>query len=315
MATIADVAKLAGVSKATASRAFSRPEMVSPATAQRVRDAADKLGFVVNNTARLLAGGRTGILALVVPTLDNSFVSPIIGGAQARADEAGLQLTVVVHPLERAAELAVFERLARQVDGFIIVAPRGTDDIVVTAASSKPTVLVDREIEGVSSVVADTASAFGSLAERFVQDGHERLVYVGGPDGSWQDAQRTAAVCDAADALGAELRVVGPYPSTFAAGVEAAAAVRPHEPTAVIPYATAIGLGIQYAYLADDAKPPVVSSERAIVDALGLRGVPAIDVDGHELGRLAAEAVIARIADPAAPLAQSRLPVPVDWGV
>ncbi|WOF23427.1 LacI family DNA-binding transcriptional regulator [Microbacterium betulae] len=314
MATIADVATLAGVSKATASRAFSRPEMVSPATAQRVRDAAGKLGFVVNNTARLLAGGRTGVIALVVPTLDNSFFTPIIGGAQARADAAGFQLTVVVHPLERTGELAAFERLSRQVDGFIVVAPRGTDDLVVTAGGSKPSVLVDREIDGVTSVVADTASAFGSLAERFVRDGHERLVYVGGPEGSWQDAQRTAAVRAAAEALGARLGVVGPHPSTFAAGVAAAADVRRHDPTAVIPYATAIGLGIQYAYLADGAKPPVVSSERAIVEALGLRGVPAIDVDGQELGRLAAELVIARIADPATPPAQSRLVVPVDWG-
>lgn len=314
MSTIADVAKLAGVSKATASRAFSRPEMVSPTTAQRVREAAEKLGFVVNNAARLLAGGRTGIVALVVPTLDNSFFTPIIGGAQARADADGLQLTVAVHPLERAAELTGFARLARQVDGFIVVAPRGADDLIVEAVADKPAVLVDREIPGLSSVVADTASAFGALAERFIRDGHERIVYVGGPEGSWQDRQRTAAVRAAVHEHGAELHIVGPYPSTFAAGVAAVEDVRAHAPSAVIPYATAIGLGIQYAFLAAGDPPPVVSSEHAIVEALGLTGVPAIDVDGVALGREAAELLIAGIADPSAAVIQARQHVPVEWG-
>jgi DNA-binding LacI/PurR family transcriptional regulator len=163
--------------------------------------------------------------------------------------------------------------------------------------------------------VADTATAFGALAELFILAGHERLVYVGGPEGSWQDVQRTAAVRAAAQRLGAELGVIGPYPSTFAAGIEAARAIRDFAPDAVIPYATAIGLGIQHAYLAAGDRPPVVSSERAIVEALDLRGVPAIDVDGWQLGSTAAELLVARIASPQSPPERSRLAVPVDRGL
>ncbi|MBM3715308.1 MAG: LacI family transcriptional regulator, partial [Actinobacteria bacterium] len=143
MATLADVAALAGVSKATASRTLSRPEVVSPDTAARVLTAAAKLGFTPNSAARQLARGRTGVVALVVPTLDNAFFTPIIGGAQRRADEDGLQLTVAVHPLEAVRELTAFERLSRQVDGFIVVAPRGSDDLLLSAGAHKPTVLVD----------------------------------------------------------------------------------------------------------------------------------------------------------------------------
>jgi LacI family transcriptional regulator len=84
VATLADVAALARVSKATASRALSRPEMVSGATVARVLDAAAALGFIPNSAARHLARGSSGIVALVVPTLDNSFFTPIIGGAQRR---------------------------------------------------------------------------------------------------------------------------------------------------------------------------------------------------------------------------------------
>ena len=309
MTTIADVARLAGVSKATASRAFSRPELVTPGTAQRVHDAADKLGFVVNNAARLLAGGRSGILALAVPTLDNSYFSPIIAGAQARADASGYQLTVVVYPLETVAELPHLTRLGRQVDGLIVVAPRGTDDLIRSALGATPAVLVDREIVGVTSVVADTASAFGALVDHITRDGHRRIVYVGGPEGSWQDLQRTRAVREAAQRAGADLTIIGPYPSTFAAGAQAAKNVRAFAPTAVIPYATAIGLGVRFSYLMAGEQPPLVSSERSIVEALDEPGSPAIDVDGHELGRVAADMLITRIAAPDAPPTRMRLDV------
>lgn len=314
MVTIADVAKLAGVSKATASRAFSRPEVVSPETARRVHDAAEKIGFVANNAARLLAGGRSGILALVVPTLDNSYFSPIIAGAQAMADAEGYQLTVVVRPLESVAELPAFARLRRQVDGLIVVAPRGTDDLLRSALDGATAVLVDREIEGIPSVIADVASAFRAMIISLIGAGHRHVAYVGGPAGSWQDRQRTRAAESAVAGSGAELTVLGPYDSTFVAGIEAAAKVRAAAPTAVVPYATAIGLGIQFAYLAAGDQPPVVSSEPVIAQALQQRTAPTIIVDGQDLGRTAAEILLGRITAPDAPATTLRLEVGLALG-
>ncbi len=287
---------------------------MAPDTAERVFSAARELGFVPSRVARQLARGTSGIVALVVPTLDNSFFTPIIAGAQARAGEADLQLTVAVHPLEDIAELGAFERLSRQVDGFILVAPRGGDDVVHGAGAFKPTVLVDRELAGLTSVVADTATAFGSLIDRFIVDGHSRLAYIGGPEGSWQDRQRTAAVRNAA-AGRAELLVLGPLPSTFAAGVGVAAEIVDGRATAVLPYATAIGLGLMFA-LRSTAHRDVgvtVSSERMIVESLGLADVPAIDVDGEELGRVAMDRLLDALAPAGAPPSADRLTVPVRW--
>lgn len=314
MVTIADVAKLAGVSKATASRAFSRPEVVSPETARRVHDAAEKIGFVANNAARLLAGGRSGILALVVPTLDNSYFSPIIAGAQARADAEGYQLTVVVRPLESVAELPTFARLRKQVDGLIVIAPRGTDDLIRSALDGATAVLVDREIDGIPSVIADVASAFRAMITSLIGAGHRDIAYVGGPAGSWQDRQRTRAAESAVAGTGAELTVLGPYDSTFVAGIEAAAKVRAAAPTAVVPYATAISLGIQFAYLAAGEQPPVVSSEPAIAQALQQHTAPTIVVDGQGLGRTAAEILLGRITVPDTPAMTLRLEVGLALG-
>jgi LacI family transcriptional regulator len=308
---LSDVAAVAGVSKATASRALNGSGLVAAATAVKVAAAAARLGYVPNRAARELARGRTGIIAIVVPTLDNTFFTPIIAGAQARAEEAGLQLTVAVHALDSADAV---ERLARQVDGFLVVAPRGSDTQVASTGAAKPAVLVDREIDGMTSVVADTATAFGALTTRLADEGHRRIVYVGGPEGSWQDRQRTAAVRDAADRAGAELTVLGPRPATFVAGVEVTPAVVETGASAVVPYATSIGLGLLLALGTHGVEVPrdlVVSTEPTVIEALGLEHTPAIDVDGEELGRTAMDLLARQLDGQDEPGRQVRLPVPV----
>ncbi|MEH3090236.1 MAG: LacI family DNA-binding transcriptional regulator [Microbacterium arborescens] len=315
MTTLADVAALAGVSKSTASRALSRADLVAPETVARVRSAAQQLGFIPNRAASHLARGRAGIVALVVPTLDNAFFTPIIAGAQARARASDLQLTVAVHRLDDADDLVEFERLARQVDGCILVAPRGPDDILRAVAASGPTVLVDREIEGMTSIVADTASAFADLAARLADAGHRRIAYLGGPDGSWQDGQRTAAIT-AAVGDRVELTTLGPFPATFAAGVATADAVIGSGATAVVPYATSIGLGLVFALRARGVASPgeiVVSAERLVAEAIGADDVPAIDVDGDELGREAMGALLPLLGGPPVDPTHRRLDVSVHW--
>ena len=65
--TVSQVAQAAGVSRATVSRTFTRPELLSFETVQRVRGVAEKLGYVPNQVARALSTGRAGNIALIVP--------------------------------------------------------------------------------------------------------------------------------------------------------------------------------------------------------------------------------------------------------
>ncbi|MFJ9589338.1 LacI family DNA-binding transcriptional regulator [Streptomyces acidicola] len=292
--TLDDVARRAGVSKSTASRALSRPDIVAPATRARVHDAAVALGFEPSRVARALAHGRTGLIALVVPDLENSFFTPIVNGAQARAAQAGVQLTVAVH---EADDHDALSRLARQVDGFLITAPRGTDDDLRAVARLAPTVLIDREVSGLPSVSADVARAFGEVIGHLAGAGHRHIAYLGGPHGSWQSLRRQEAVREAA-AGRTELTVLGPVPATFTAGVESAGPVLATGATAVVPYATSVALGLLAALQRRGVRVPddmLISAERSVLDALGMNGVPAIDVDGEELGRVAAGQLVDRI--------------------
>lgn len=310
MATLNDVAARAGVSKATASRALNRPALVAPGTAQRVMDAARELDFVPNRLAQQLALGRTGIVAMLFPTLSNAFFTPIIGGAQDRAEELGLYLTVTAQPLAEDDELGALADLARQVDGFIVVAPRGEDALVTQAMALRPAVLVDREIPGQTSVVADTASAFGRLMRGLAAAGHRHVAFIGGPDRSWQNVQRTDAISRVARSEGIELTVLGPVEPSFLVGQSLAGEVAASGATAVLPYAADVGLGVLFELLRSGHT--TLTSDDARIEVIGVPNAPAVAVDGKELGRVAVDKLFARLAQrDGVPLAQVRLPVPV----
>ncbi len=316
--TLDDVARLAGVSKSTASRALGRPALVAPETAVRVREVAERLGFVPNRAASALARGRTGVVAVVVPTLENAFFPPIVGGAQQRAADCGLQLTVVVNGLETDADVAALARLSAQVDGFLLTAPRGSDAQVAASCGYKPAVLIDRELPGVPSVVADTATAFATVARHFVERGHRHIALVGGTDRSWQNGRRMAAVRSVTEETSAVLTAFGPLPPTFGAGTRIAPAVATCGATAVIPYATALGLGIVFTLGARGIRIPddmAVTIERPVAEALGFSAMPSIDVDGAQLGGTAMDVLRTHMttdrAVPPPPPARLRLSVPV----
>src|SRR5690242_11184044 len=93
-ATIRDVARLAGVSPSTVSRALSLPEMVNAATRARVAAAVEQLGYEPNRAARGLITGRTGTIGLVVPDLANPFFASVTKGIQARSRHHDLAVFV-----------------------------------------------------------------------------------------------------------------------------------------------------------------------------------------------------------------------------
>jgi len=87
-----DVANAAGVALGTVSNVLNQPHKVSPATAQRVREAIDRLGFVRNDAARSLASGSSSSVGLVLADIENSLFIDMAQGAQEAARAAGLSL-------------------------------------------------------------------------------------------------------------------------------------------------------------------------------------------------------------------------------
>jgi LacI family transcriptional regulator, galactose operon repressor len=124
-ARLSDVARAAGVSLSTASRALSDPALVRPQTRTRIDDAVRMLGYVPHGAARALASRRSRTIGAVVPTLDNPIFAHAIQTLQRTLGESGYTLLLASHDYDPATELDVTRALVeRGVDGLALV---GTD--------------------------------------------------------------------------------------------------------------------------------------------------------------------------------------------
>lgn len=122
---LTDVARVAGVSLATASRSLSEPDLVLPETRRRVQRAVETLGYVPHGAARALASKRTKTIGAVIPTLNNPIFASSVQAMQSRLAMDGFTLLLGSHEYDLAAEVPVIAALIeRGVDGIVLV---GTD--------------------------------------------------------------------------------------------------------------------------------------------------------------------------------------------
>jgi LacI family transcriptional regulator len=127
---LADVARLARVSPATVSRALMRPDKVKPATAARIRQAVQALGYVAHGAARALASRRTRTIGAVIPTLNNAIFANTVHALQKALDEAGYTLLLASHEFDAEVEARVTRTLIE----------RGVDALVLLGTSHHPSV-------------------------------------------------------------------------------------------------------------------------------------------------------------------------------
>ncbi len=206
--TLGDVAKRAGVSLATASKAINGRGDVAAATRQRVMDAAEELSFTPNALARSLIAGRTGTVGLLTSDLEGRFVIPILMGAE-DAFGAG-QVNVFLCDARGDAireQHHIRALLNRRVDGIIVVG-RQTDPrpslghdlpvpvVYAYAPSDDPTDL---------SLTPDNRAGGRMATEHLIGLGRTRIAHISG-DPAYAAAQdRAVGVREATDAAGLEL--------------------------------------------------------------------------------------------------------------
>lgn len=255
--TIKDVARAAGVSASTVTRALANPEMVNPATRERVRQTAAALGYHPNRAARGLITGRTGNLGLLVPDLANPFFPSIVKGVQARAHEADYAVFLVDTDEDATAEAGLVHKLSKQVDGLILCSPRMAEEELRTILGDTPVVLVNRRIGRVPSVTPAFTDAMRQAVSHLTALGHRRIAYVAGPRSSWANRERVRSlrtVAAASDDL--DLVEIGNVIPQFPGGVAAADQVLAADVTAVIAYNDLVALGLLHRFAARGVDVP-----------------------------------------------------------
>ncbi|MEV0157143.1 LacI family DNA-binding transcriptional regulator [Micromonospora sp. NPDC050686] len=301
-ATIREVAREAGVSASTVSRALSAPEMVNDATRERVLRAAERLGYAPNRAARGLITGRTGNLGLIVPDLTNPFFPSVVKGVQARAREADYAVFLADTDEDQAAEAGLVRALAKQVDGLILCSPRAPEEEIRDLAEHTTLVMVNRRFGNVPSVVFDSADGIRQAIAHLQALGHRRVAWVGGPRASWSNRDRVRALRSAAGAASMELFVAGHFPPYFEGGVAAADLVVASGVTSVIAYNDVMALGLLSRLRDRDVQVPhdisVIGVDDIQMSAMSAPALTTVSVGKEQAGRAAVDLLLALLQQP-----------------
>jgi LacI family transcriptional regulator len=189
--TVADVAKAAGVSFATAARALGGYGHVSAKARGAVEAAAAELGYRRNDVARALASGSTRSVGLVVGDIENPFFATLSRGVADVLEPEGYTLLLANSDEDPAREARAIEALRTQVDG-LLIAPAASTGADRTRDPGKPLVLLDRTVSGleVDSVTVENAAGAARAVEHLLARGHRRIGLVTSGAGSSSTAQR-----------------------------------------------------------------------------------------------------------------------------
>jgi len=204
--SIADVAREAGVSRQTVSRALNNKGEISNATLHRVQEVIDRLDYRPSSIARGLATRHTRTIGLIVPDIANPFFADIGRGADDAAHEAGYSLLLcnaVEDPDREADLLRTLEQ--RAVDGVVLCSSRlPEDDLADLVKRHDAVVLINRSLAGSGSVCVDDARGTASVVQHLLGSGRRRIGLLVGPQMSHSSRERARGYAEALRAAGEE---------------------------------------------------------------------------------------------------------------
>jgi len=281
VSTLADVAKLAGVSKSTASRALSRRGSVSLSTRERVVAAAEELGFVPSSAAESLATGRSRNIAVVTPFINRWFYAEVIDGVESALIAAGYDLTLYRLTDDQVQRKALFDYflVRKGVDAVIALTLFISDDEVQRLRKlGKPIVGIGGQIPGVPTFSIDDVATARRATEHLLALGHTKITHFGGDQEKqldfevhsnrlkgFREALRHANLSHSVDFFAEDFDIPGGYRSALKALGDPQS-----RPTAIVAGSDEIAIG-------------VIIAAREI----GIRipeDLSVIGIDGHPLG-------------------------------
>jgi LacI family gluconate utilization system Gnt-I transcriptional repressor len=224
-----DVAKRAGVSAMTVSRALKVDGAVSPETRARILQAVEELGYVLDQTAGTLSSKRSGFVAALIPSLNNSNFSDTARGIERALEESGLQVLLGATDYVRVKEERLVDAmLRRRPEGIIATGSDHSPKVRrLLAAAGVPVVETwDLPADPIDHVVGfSNAEGMAAMVRRLHEKGYREIGFIGGASRrDSRGADRLRGYAQAVTALGLpEGRVVsiGEPPITMGHGGEA----------------------------------------------------------------------------------------------
>lgn len=302
-ATMEDVAREAGVSRALVSLAYRDAAGVSRATRARILDAGARLGYTHNLVAASLAGRGGNTLGVFLQDLHNDLFADVHDGLREVADAEGLRLVLAVGVLDGSRDAQSLDTLLQQrVDVLIAAGLQLPDGDVRSVANRAPLVCVARAVDGIDSVTSDDRLGARLATEHLLTLGHRDIVFLGNPPSDGYLDRGLGYDATMRDAGLAPRTVVTTY-SRHTAAMDAAALLDSAEPpTAVFAHNDQAALGVLDALasrgLHAGRDVSVVGYDNSSVGRFPGTALTTVDVHSRSLGKTAASLALRRLTDP-----------------
>lgn len=309
-----DVAHAAGVSLRTASRVLNEDPRVASDTRQRVQEAMLELRFEPDAMARSLRAGTDTAIGFVVESMSDPFFAEVIDAVELEMSRQGRPVLVASTRRDASRERDVVERLLQRRVGGLLLSPTG-DSHSWLGTRRVPVVLVDRPAPGLSADVVgidDYRAAFDAVTH-LITHGHQRIAYVGDTPDIPTSAARLRGYRDALahHQVAADEHLVRCDCAISGAAAQAVSALigGSGAPTAILSATTRASLGVVPAlYSARRTDIALVAfGDFPMADTL-TPAITVVDHPGHEIGRVAAGRLLARLAQPGLPAEHIQIP-------
>ena len=308
MATIKDVAALAGISFTTVSHVVNGTRPVSDQVRRKVEAAIAELGFVPSGVARSLRVRATGTLGLLLPNASNPYFAELARGIEDHAERNGYSVILCNSDDNIDKQLRYLRvLLERRIDGLIVATVASDQAFVEALAVVKvPLMLVDRSLDGVLADRVQVDHELGGyLATRHLLElGHRRIACIAGPVNTQVVQLRVAGYRRALSEAGVEALLVLDCAFTSPGGYAAAQALltSAQAPTAIFAGNDMIALGVLRAAAERGVQVPQQLSLVGFDDIEVSRYLhPALTTVGQHIGQLgeqAAERLLERVREP-----------------
>ncbi|MDP5291594.1 substrate-binding domain-containing protein [Oceanimonas sp. CHS3-5] len=313
MATIKDVARLAGVSTSTVSHVLNKTRFVSPEITDKVQQAINELNYTPSALARSLKVNQTRTLGMLVSSSSNPFFAEVVQGVEQRCYELGYSLVLCNTGGDRARLGASLDMLQqKRVDGVIVMCTQAKlNDGAFARHAGLPLVLADwGPVDLDADLITDSGQQGGRLAtDHLISLGHRHIGCITGPAGQRASDERQAgfeaAMADAGLAVRSEWIVEGGFELAGGKAAMARLLARPEQPSAVFACNDMMAAGALRALADAGLKVPrnmaVVGYDNIELARYLVPALTSIEQPKAKLGALAVDTLLARIQDPQGP--------------
>ncbi|PRB66815.1 LacI family DNA-binding transcriptional regulator [Arthrobacter sp. MYb213] len=240
MVTLKSVAAEAGVSLATASRAFKDTNLLSASTQRKVVTAALKLGYDIPVQRK-----AQHTFAVVVPDSSNAVYATMMKSIQERAWSGRHLIYSADTGEDPLREIEILSTMGKTVDGIVLCSPRAVANTIKEAIGTTPTVVVNGEVAPFPQILMETENGLYQAVEHLHSLGHRHIAYVAGPKMSWANTQRHRQIGAITESHSMQLTVMRNQAASTHGGLAAAASVAACGATAVIAYNDLVALGLE----------------------------------------------------------------------